>query len=130
MSSISSTAGTYRQNYKTLPEWRAALDEGRLPIDRGLRLTDEDARRRIIIMRLMCDRRLNLQVLSNLLGINFAEEYASELESLADLEIDGIVVRTADAIEVTPIGAPLLRVVAMRFDPYVTAAMTQHSRTI
>ena len=130
MSSISSTAGTYRQNFKTLTEWRAALDAGRLPIDRGLRLTNEDARRRIIIMRLMCDRRLDFGTLSESLGLNFAEQYATELATLADLETDGIVVRTADAIEVTPAGVPLLRVVAMRFDPYVTSAMTQHSRTI
>jgi oxygen-independent coproporphyrinogen-3 oxidase len=130
MSSISSTADTYRQNYKTLPEWRAALDAGRLPIDRGLRLTEEDARRRTIIMRLMCDRRLDFAALSKALCVDFTERYADELESLTDLEADGIVVRDENAIEVTPAGVPLLRVVAMRFDPYVTSAMTQHSRTI
>lgn len=130
MSSISSTADTYRQNYKTLPEWRAALDAGRLPIDRGLRLTEEDTRRRTIIMRLMCDRRLDFQQLSGLLGVDFAECYASELASLSDLETDGIVVRSEVDVQVTPLGVPLLRVVAMRFDPYVTSAMTQHSRTI
>ncbi|HTO03065.1 MAG TPA: oxygen-independent coproporphyrinogen III oxidase, partial [Opitutus sp.] len=130
MSSISSTADTYRQNYKTLPEWRAALDAGRLPIDRGLRLTGEDTRRRTIIMRLMCDRRLDFSQLSRLLGVDFAECYASELASLSDLETDGIVVRSDVDVQVTPLGVPLLRVVAMRFDPYVTSAMTQHSRTI
>jgi oxygen-independent coproporphyrinogen-3 oxidase len=130
MSSISSTADTYRQNYKTLPEWRAALDAGRLPIDRGLKLTKEDARRRTVIMRLMCDRRLDFVALSRSLELDFAERYRSEIESLADLEADGIVTRTPTSLEVTPIGVPLLRVVAMRFDPYVTSTMTQHSRTI
>lgn len=130
MSSISSTAESYRQNSKTLPEWRAALDEGRLPIDRGLRLTEEDMRRRTIIMRLMCDRRLDFAALSRTLGFDFAERYRVELESLADLEADGIVVRTETTLEVTSRGVPLLRVVAMRFDPYVTTSMVQHSRTI
>ena len=39
ISSISSTAKTYRQNHKTLPEWRASLAAGQLPTERGLRLT-------------------------------------------------------------------------------------------
>lgn len=130
MSSISSTADTYRQNFKTLPEWRAALDAGRLPIERGLRLTEEDQRRRVIIMRLMCERRLDFTALSRLLNLDFAERYASELASLTDLEGDGIVVRTPRGLAVTPVGVPLLRVVAMRFDPHVVARDGQHSRTI
>ncbi len=130
MSSISATADSYRQNFKTLPEWKAALDAGRLPTERGLRLTPEDLRRRTIIMRLMCDRRLNFAALSEALGVNFATTYASELSSLADLEQDGIVTRTATSLEVTPIGVPLLRVVAMRFDPLLNTSAMQHSRTI
>jgi oxygen-independent coproporphyrinogen-3 oxidase len=133
MSSISSTPDSYRQNFKTLPEWRAALDAGQLPTERGLRLTEEDQRRRVIIMRLMCDRRLEFTALSRALGVDFAERYANELASLVDLEADGIVARTADGIEVTPVGVPLLRVVAMRFDPYLSsvgAVTGQHSRTI
>ncbi|MSU70094.1 MAG: oxygen-independent coproporphyrinogen III oxidase [Opitutaceae bacterium] len=130
VSSISSTGDSYRQNFKTVSKWRAALEAGRLPVERGLRLTGEDLRRRTIIMRLMCDRRLDFAALSRSLGIDFAERYAPELASLADLEADGIVVRTPGAVAVTPLGVPLLRVVAMRFDPHVRAGTAQHSRTI
>lgn len=130
MSSISATPDTYRQNFKTLPEWKAALDAGRLPVERGLRLTPEDARRRTIIMRLMCDRRLDFAALSQALGVNFGDVYAGELASLADLERDGIVARTSAGVEITPAGVPLLRVVAMRFDPFLNSAAGQHSRTI
>ena len=130
ISAISSTADSYRQNYKTLDEWRASLDAGQLPIERGLRLTAEDARRRTIIMRLMCNRRLGFSELSRELALDFPRVYAHELASLADLVADGLVRRTADGIEVTPLGVPLLRVIAMRFDPTVTASPQQHSRTI
>ena len=130
MSSISQTADTYRQNYKTLPEWRAALDAGQLPIERGLRLTAEDKRRRDIIMRLMCDRKLNFAKLSATLGFDFAITYRRELDSLDDLVADGLVVRTSSGIEVTGIGVPLLRVVAMRFDATLSAGPRKHSRTI
>ena len=81
-------------------------------------------------MRLMCDRRLDFAALSRALRVDFRTRYAAELASLADLEADGIVVRTPDSVQVTPLGTPLLRVVAMRFDPHVTAGALQHSRTI
>ncbi|HVS51334.1 MAG TPA: oxygen-independent coproporphyrinogen III oxidase [Opitutaceae bacterium] len=130
ISSISSTTDTYRQNYKTLADWRSALDLERLPIERGLRLTEEDRRRRTIVMRVMCDRRLDFAALSQTLGVDFARTYATELASLADLEADGIVARTPRGFEVTRAGVPLLRVIAMRFDATFSAGATRHSRTI
>ena len=130
ISSISSTADSYRQNLKSLDEWRAALDAGRLPVERGLRLTEEDRRRRTIIMRLMCDRRLDFAALSRTLGVDFQKHYAAELASLADLEADGIVARLPGSMNVTRLGVPLLRVVAMRFDPHMRGSATRHSKTI
>ncbi len=130
ISSISSTADTYRQNFKSIADWRAALDAGRLPVDRGLRLTAEDRRRRQIIMSLMCDRRLNFAALSRALGVDFATAYATELASLYDLEADGLITRTPTGVEVTKVGVPLLRVVAMRFDATLSAGPRKHSRTI
>ncbi len=121
ISSISSTPDSYRQNCKTLPEWRAALDAGRLPVERGLRLTAEDRRRRTIIMRLMCDRRLDYAALSRAIGVDFETEYRGELRSLEDLQADGLVAPVAGGWEVTPLGVPLLRVIAMRFDAHFSA---------
>jgi oxygen-independent coproporphyrinogen-3 oxidase len=130
ISSISSTANTYRQNFKTLDQWRAALDAGDLPVERGLRLTSDDERRRTIIMRIMCDRRIDFGELSRKLRVDFETTYAEELASLHDLESDGIVCRTERGFEVTRLGVPLLRVVAMRFDPFLSTRVTEHSRTI
>jgi oxygen-independent coproporphyrinogen-3 oxidase len=130
LSAISSTADTYRQNHRTLPAWRAAVDAGQLPYDRGLRLNPEDIRRRTIVMRLMCDRRLDYAALSREIGLDFPRTYAAELASLSDLEADGIVQRTAAGFEVTPLGAPLLRIVAMRFDAYYRPATQRHAPAI
>lgn len=130
ISSISSTPDTYRQNHKTLDTWRAALDAGQLPVERGLRLTADDRRRREIIMRLMCDRRLGYRDMSRRIGVDFAATYATELASLADLAADGLIRTTDDGFEVTAVGAPLLRVIAMRFDATLAPGTTQHSRTI
>jgi oxygen-independent coproporphyrinogen-3 oxidase len=130
ISSISSTPDTYRQNFKALPEWRAALAAGQLPVEKTLKLTDEDRRRRVIIMRIMCDRRLNYRAMSTQLGLDFARAYAAELDSLRDLFTDGLLARREDGFEVTPVGIPLLRIVAMRFDPLFVAAPRQHAPAI
>lgn len=132
VSSISSIGGTYRQNWRALPAWRSALDRGELPIERGLRLTEEDERRRTIILRLMCERRLDFASLSDALDVDFASTYAAELASLEDLENDGIVQRDAEGLTVTRVGVPLLRVVAMRFDATLAPTGTEgrHSRTV
>jgi len=130
ITSISSTSGTYRQNLKDMGQWRAAVAAGALPVERGLVLTGEDRRRRTLIMRLMCDRRLDFAALSESLGVDIAEAYAAEIESLADLEADGIIVRNHGGIEVTPRGAPLLRVIAMRFDATFKAGAHRHSQTV
>jgi oxygen-independent coproporphyrinogen-3 oxidase len=130
ISSISSTPDTYRQNHKTMAEWRAALAAGVLPVERGLRLTAEDQRRRTVIMRLMCDRRLDFAAMSRVLGVDFVADYAREIAGLADLIADGLVVRTPGGIEVTPAGVPLLRIIAMRFDPHYVAGPRRHAQVI
>lgn len=130
LSSISQTPNTFRQNHKTLPAWRDALAARQLPIERTLRLSAEDQRRRRIIMGIMCDRRLDFNALSKSFGVNFAARYATELASLADLETDGLIDLQSDRLEVLPAGAPLLRVIAMRFDAYLSTAPNRHSKTI
>jgi oxygen-independent coproporphyrinogen-3 oxidase len=130
ISSISATESTYRQNHKALLEWKAALAAGQLPVERGLRLTAEDQRRRTIIMRLMCDRRLDYAALSARLGLDFAKTYAADLGRLEDLRADGLITFSERGLEVTPVGIPLLRVIAMRFDPLFTSAPRRHAQAI
>jgi oxygen-independent coproporphyrinogen-3 oxidase len=130
VSSISSTAESYRQNFKSLAEWKSALAAGRLPVERALILTEEDRRRRTLIMGLMCDRRLDYAALSASLGVDVAREYAAEISGLADLEADGLLTRTPAGIEVLPRGVPLLRVIAMRFDATFVPGPGRHAQTV
>jgi oxygen-independent coproporphyrinogen-3 oxidase len=85
MSSISQTEDSYRQNLKELPAYYTELDAGRLPLERGLILSEEDRLRRQVIMRIMCDRRVDYAGLSQRLGVDFQDRFAREIESLADL---------------------------------------------
>ncbi|HYE31704.1 MAG TPA: oxygen-independent coproporphyrinogen III oxidase [Methylomirabilota bacterium] len=116
MSSISQTENAYWQNQKELPAYYGALAAGKSPIHRGLLLTEDDRIRRKTIMRLMCDLGLDYSALSQLLGINFSEYFAREIESLSDLIADGLLRKTAAGVEVTSTGRLFIRNIAMRFD--------------
>jgi oxygen-independent coproporphyrinogen-3 oxidase len=130
ISSISSTVDSYRQNHKELDPWREAVRAGRLPVERGLVLTAEDRRRRTLIMRLMCDRRLDYAKLSAGLGVDVARAYAGEIERLGAFEQDGLVERTEAGVQVTPRGVPLLRVIAACFDATLTPAANRHAPAV
>ena len=118
MSSISQGDGFYWQNLKDLPAYYAALDEQRLPIAKGYILTKDDQIRRETIMRLMCDLELNYQAMSESLGVDFTDYFEFELDSLDDLEADGLLLKTPAGLIVTDLGRLLIRNIAMRFDAY------------
>lgn len=130
MSSISSTEEMYFQNHRGLADYRAALNRDALPVQRGLRLNEDDHRRRTVIMRLMCDRRLDFAALSRKIGTCFEVAFATELSSLSDLVTDGIIELDPQSLRVTDRGLPLLRVVAMRFDTCTAAPAGRHSQAV
>ncbi len=130
MSSISQTDGSFRQNHKELPDYIAAVEGGRLPVERGYLLSDDDRRRRTIISDIMCGRGLDFASLSQRLGLDFATTYATELASLADLEADGLLVRRGQNVELTESGHLFLRIIAMRFDVHLARRPASFSKTI
>ena len=133
MSSISQSARSFSQNEKTLEGYEALLDAGTTPVVKGLILTDEDCRRREIIMRVMCDLRLDFAAMGQKFGgIDFAKTYARELEKLHPLAEDGLVEFFGSGFSVTPTGRLFIRNIAMAFDAYFSpsAAGTRHSKTV
>lgn len=131
MSSISQAEGFYWQNSKDLPDYYASLDSGKLPLHKGYIMTEEDKVRRVAIMRLMCDLGLEYQNMSELLKLDFKEHFAKEIDSLDDMEADGLLVKTPDEIVVTDLGRLLIRNIAMRFDAYAAERKeNRFSRTI
>jgi oxygen-independent coproporphyrinogen-3 oxidase len=131
MSAISQIPDAYWQNEKELPKYQAAVDADRVPLQRAYFVTDEDKIRRETIMRAMCDLSLDFAAMSQKLGINFEQHFASELASLAPFETDGLVKRTATGLEVTDKGRLFIRNIAMCFDNTLAPANERrHSRTI
>jgi oxygen-independent coproporphyrinogen-3 oxidase len=119
MSSISKTEDVYWQNEKDLGSYYAALDAATIPIAKAYFMTEDDKIRREVIMQLMCNLGLNYEAVSRKLRIDVPQYFHGELESLSELEADGLICRTEAGLEVTELGRLLIRNIAMRFDAYL-----------
>jgi len=120
VSAISSVNGTYSQNEKTLDEYYARLDQGRLPIARGYAMDNDDLLRRMVIQMLMCNFELSISALEAGYPIRFKQYFAKELEQLRDFEGDGLLRIEDDWISVTPKGRLLIRNICMVFDRHLS----------
>jgi len=124
LSAISKVGDCYAQNEKTLPEYYAAIDAGRLPTVRGLALTEDDRLRRAVIMAIMCQGRVDFAAFEGEWPrLDFSKVFSRELMALRDLAAQGLVtfeeVRgTASGFALTALGWFFVRAVAMQFDRY------------
>ena len=121
VSAIGRVGATYSQNAKTLEEYYDHLDQGRLPVVRGLALTRDDVLRRAVIMALMCQGRVDFEAISQAHLVDFQRYFANELVALAPLAAQGLVHLRDHDIEVTAKGWFFVRAVAMVFDRYLQA---------
>jgi oxygen-independent coproporphyrinogen-3 oxidase len=125
VSAIGRIGATYQQNAKTLPEYYDALQQGRLPVVRGVALSRDDELRRAVIMSLMCQGRIHYDSIERDLGIDARGYFADEIARLRPLADAGLVELGPDAIQVTPAGWYVVRAVAMVFDRYVSDAASR-----
>ena len=121
VSAIGRVGATYSQNAKTLDEYYDLLNQGRLPVVRGLALTRDDLVRRAVIMALMCQGELLFEPLEQAWLIDFRHYFAAELAQLETMAEQGLVVLKADSVEVTAMGWFFVRGIAMVFDRYLQA---------
>ena len=130
VSAIGSVGESYAQNRKQLATYYQALDQGRLPVERGLALSMDDIVRREIIQRLMCAGELDTRVIEARYALEFSDYFAPELAALQDLARDGLVTQHDAVISVSDRGRALLRIVAMVFDAHLRTSTSQYSKVI
>lgn len=124
---ISNVGNTYSQNAKTMEDYEAALDAGRLPVAKGIEIDDDDLIRKAVIMALICHFKLSFAEIESRFGIDFLDYFSRELESFAAMENDGLVEIDADGITVTDRGRLLIRNVCMAFDRHLSPALQSGS---
>lgn len=122
---ISNLGQNYAQNSKSLRDYQEAVAAGRLPTEKGLRLSTEDQQRGNIITQIMCNFWVDV-------GKDAQKTYADELARLADLEREGLVRLKDGEVSVTSTGKLFVRNVASVFDTYLSAPSHRpvFSRTI
>lgn len=130
VSGIGRIGATYSQNAKSLDEYRDLLDQGRLPVVRGLALSRDDLLRREVIMALMCRGRLDFNAMGDAFAIDFRRYFAVEFAALGPLVANGLVRLSDHDLVVTEQGWFLVRAVAMVFDRYCRANRTRFSRVV
>jgi len=132
VSAISMVGPIYAQNFKTLEEYYACLDSGRLPVMRGIESSADDLVRRAVIQALACHFELSKEAISIAHLIDFDGYFAAELEQLKEMEKESLVSVDDEWISVTPQGRLLVRAVCMVFDRYLRAgrARALYSRVV
>lgn len=133
VSAISHIGASFSQNPRDIAGWEQAIDEGRLPVWRGIRMDEDDVIRADVIQQLMCYGRLDFDAIGRRHVIDFREYFADALARLRPLQADGLVEVDGSGLRVTMRGRLLLRIIAMCFDRYLTAAggsAPLYSRTV
>ncbi len=122
VTAISDVMGRYAQNVPQLNKYYKSLDDGRLPLARGMVLSEDDLRRRWIINSLMCNGTVDLGA--------HATDFAAQMPALAQLADDGLIEQQGSRIDTTPLGRIFVRNVAMVFDAYLEKNQRRFSRTV
>ncbi len=117
--SIGMIGDSYSQNLKGLPEYAERVEDGRIPVFRGVRLDDDDRLRREVITRLICNFTLSIPQVERDHEIDFASYFDVELAALEGFEKDGLIERDPDCIRVRASGRLLIRNICMVFDRYL-----------
>ncbi|MBE2264369.1 MAG: oxygen-independent coproporphyrinogen III oxidase [Burkholderiaceae bacterium] len=125
VSAIGRVGATYSQNAKTLEEYYDLLNQGRLPVVRGLAVNRDDLVRRAVIMALMCQGEVQFEAIELAHLIDFRSYFAAELVALGELQAQGLVQVEDSQIQVTADGWFFVRAIAMVFDRYLQADRTR-----
>lgn len=119
VTSISQVGNSYVQNEKELPDYYQAIEEGRLPTERGYELNEDDLLRRSVITKIMCDFELNFDDVEKEFNIEFRKHFALELAELQPMTEDDLLSISEDRLVVSDLGRILIRNIAMVFDIYL-----------
>jgi oxygen-independent coproporphyrinogen-3 oxidase len=125
VSSIGRVGPTFSQNVKTLDEYYDLLNQGHLPVVRGMALSRDDLVRRSVIMALMCQGSVLFESVELAHLVSFKSYFANELQTLASMQEQGLLTLDESGIQVTELGWFFVRGVAMVFDKYLQADMNR-----
>jgi len=119
MTAIGMIGDSYAQNVHGVEDYYQRIDAGRLPVYRGVELTNDDRLRREIIMQLICHFALDIPRFEEKWQIKFNDYFAPECRELEVMVLDCLIALEDDILRVHPAGRLLIRNVCMVFDQYL-----------
>lgn len=125
VSAMGRVGATYSQNAKTLDDYYDCLNQGRLPVVRGLALSRDDLVRRSVIMALICQGQVEFESIELAHLIDFKSYFAAELTLLNAMQAKCLVEVTGTGLQIPESNAYFVRDVAMVFDRYLQADRTR-----
>ena len=123
--SIGQVGNCYAQNLKSLDDYYACIDDGRLAVFRGVALDADDLLRRSVITDLICHFALDFAVVERGMEQRFEDYFAVELAEIEAMGQDGLLQLRGRRIEVLPRGRLLIRNICMVFDRYLRESQQQ-----
>ncbi len=108
----------YSQNFYDLPSYKKCLDKNIFPIFRGLKLSQDDKIRQHATQQLRTYWKIDFADFENRFKIDCKEYFAKEIESLRDMENDGLVEISDQCILITKVGQDFAQFITNRFDVY------------
>ncbi len=126
VSAIGSVGNVFAQNAVTTMEYETLIENGQLPIRKGIAVDDDDLLRADVIQALMCYDHLSFDEFGKDHGIDFAKYFAAEIEHLLPLADDGLIELDQSGVVITQKGRLLLRSIAMVFDRYINQAQNDN----
>jgi len=119
LTSIGEGERYYAQNTKDMKAYEEAIDSGRLPFERGVKLSDDDYLRKAVIMELMANFHIDINRIEKEHNINFKEYFKDSIEKLQEFVEDELITINDNEIKVSQTGTLLIRNIAMAFDAYM-----------
>jgi oxygen-independent coproporphyrinogen-3 oxidase len=132
VTSIGDVAGAYVANRRNLARYQRAVDDGRLPVARGILRSREDDLRAAVIRSIICTLGLDFATAADDWNIDVGGHFADALAQLEEPVSDGLVEVSDAGLRVTPKGRFFLRNICMPFDAYLAAPGDRpvYSRTV
>jgi oxygen-independent coproporphyrinogen-3 oxidase len=124
--SIGRTPHGYVQNVAETGAWARSVDEGVLPVAKGIALTEDDQIRSWVIEALMCQGSVDLAEAARHHGVP-SDWWTDAEEDLQRLETDGLITFDGARMSVAADALHLVRVVAAAFDDYLPKQSARHS---
>ena len=122
VSSIGNIGNVFAQSAVTTMEYEALIENGQLPIRKGIAVDDDDLLRADVIQALMCYDKLSFEDFGTAHNIDFSAYFAAEIKRLQPLADDGLIELDQSGVVITQKGRLLLRSIAMVFDRYINQA--------